>query len=614
MRFSNILSYGENNVIDFDKSRVVQLVGTNGAGKSSIATILEEVLFNKNSRDISKADLYNWNNDNKHYHIELDFSKGSDNYTVIKDVKSTAKVSLLMNGEDISGHTATQTYKLISDIFDCDFKTFTKMVYQSVGSSLDFLKTTDTKRKEFLVSFFDQSIYKETEEKVKADIKELKNKASFIEGKLSVAEATLLRANKDINNNIPDKLPLVECDLSNDYDEISSIKEEAALVINNLTMISQKRELDKKVQAAKSLVTEFNINNPINNMYMDMDYYNEVVKTRNNLKAHINSKQSSLKEFTRSAANDKCSLCGSHIDVSVAVTSRDKLKHELELLDNELKETEAKFVELNSKLKVSRERESLVSEYNSAVDRLSSYSHVVDNGEELNVATINNNVKLKVSEIQKRINEITAEQKHVQQHNSKVDTLVELNNKAKILIKESQNAVNSSKKELKEITDMLNDLEVIAKSLKDIVGYKLEYQIKAFEDLINVYLTKLTEGQFALGFKLEGVKLNVIIFNNGREIKITSCSTGQQQRIQTATLLAMRSLLGSINKVDINLNFLDEVISYIDTDGIETLIEVLLEEDQLNSFIVSHGHSHPMAKQIKIVQDDKQVSRLEKEL
>ena len=40
LKFSNMFSYGENNEIVLNNSNVLQLVGKNGAGKSSIPTIL----------------------------------------------------------------------------------------------------------------------------------------------------------------------------------------------------------------------------------------------------------------------------------------------------------------------------------------------------------------------------------------------------------------------------------------------------------------------------------------------------------------------------------------------------------------------------------------------
>ena len=59
LQWSNCFSYGEENELNLNESIVTQLVGTNGTGKSSIPLILEEVLFNKNSKGIKKADIPN---------------------------------------------------------------------------------------------------------------------------------------------------------------------------------------------------------------------------------------------------------------------------------------------------------------------------------------------------------------------------------------------------------------------------------------------------------------------------------------------------------------------------------------------------------------------------
>ena len=59
LQWNNCFSYGSDNELDLNDSIVTQLVGTNGTGKSSIPLILEEVLFNKNSKGIKKADIPN---------------------------------------------------------------------------------------------------------------------------------------------------------------------------------------------------------------------------------------------------------------------------------------------------------------------------------------------------------------------------------------------------------------------------------------------------------------------------------------------------------------------------------------------------------------------------
>ena len=42
------MSYGKDIVIHFDKNPVTQLIGGNGLGKSTIATVIEELFYNKN--------------------------------------------------------------------------------------------------------------------------------------------------------------------------------------------------------------------------------------------------------------------------------------------------------------------------------------------------------------------------------------------------------------------------------------------------------------------------------------------------------------------------------------------------------------------------------------
>ena len=48
--------------------------------------------------------------------------------------------------------------------------------------------------------------------------------------------------------------------------------------------------------------------------------------------------------------------------------------------------------------------------------------------------------------------------------------------------------------------------------------------------------------------------------------------------------------------------FLDEVISVLDDAGKERIVEVLLRED-MNTYLVSHGWSHPLLEKIEVVKD-----------
>ena len=113
LKWDNLFSYGKGNIIEFDKYPITQLIGKNGHGKSSIALVLEECLFNKNSKGIKKADILNRYVKDKSYSIELSFDKDGDEYVIKTTRGSTQTVSLYKNGENISPHTATSTFKQI---------------------------------------------------------------------------------------------------------------------------------------------------------------------------------------------------------------------------------------------------------------------------------------------------------------------------------------------------------------------------------------------------------------------------------------------------------------------------------------------------------------------
>jgi len=135
--------------------------------------------------------------------------------------------------------------------------------------------------------------------------------------------------------------------------------------------------------------------------------------------------------------------------------------------------------------------------------------------------------------------------------------------------------------------------------------------IKNLEDLANEYLAELSDGRFQITFTVSSSdKLNVVITDNGKDIDILALSGGERARVNTATLLAIRKLMQSLSNARINLLVLDETIDALDVDGKEKLVEVLLKEEHLNTFLVSHGFTHPLLEKITVVKENN-ISRLE---
>ena len=247
--FSNMFSYGEDNTFTISPS-VTQLSGANGTGKSYLASIIEELFFNKNSRGVKKSAIENRYSDVTGYSCTAKFSIGNTPYTLEKKVATTTKLVLKERGVDISGHTTTQTYKKVEQLLGLDFQTFTKLVYQSITSSLDFLVATDANRKKFLVTLLGLEHYVEAEKKIKEETKESKSSVASIERAVANVSSWI-----DSCANDPTKL-LEESFVPEEDTELQSylIKRNATysnLALNNSIVsknIAQKQALAKTVK------------------------------------------------------------------------------------------------------------------------------------------------------------------------------------------------------------------------------------------------------------------------------------------------------------------------------------------------------------------------------
>ena len=188
-----MFSYGKKeNVIEFNKNKITQLTAPNGSGKSSIALILQEVLFNKNIKGIKKADILNrWSN-LKEWNASLDFNIDHTNY-VIKVGRSGAKsiVELIANGKDLSEHKVLDTYKKVQELLNLDFSIFSQLTYQSSIDLLEFLKATDTNRKKFLINLFNLEKYIKIGEAIKIVSNNQNKKLTLLQGELNGIDSFL---------------------------------------------------------------------------------------------------------------------------------------------------------------------------------------------------------------------------------------------------------------------------------------------------------------------------------------------------------------------------------------------------------------------------------------
>ena len=100
IRWKNFLSTGNQfTEIDFQEKNTNLIIGTNGAGKSTMLDALTFVLFNKPFRKINKPQLINSTNE-KDCLVEIEFEINSRQYTVRRGIKPTV-FDISVNGTQL---------------------------------------------------------------------------------------------------------------------------------------------------------------------------------------------------------------------------------------------------------------------------------------------------------------------------------------------------------------------------------------------------------------------------------------------------------------------------------------------------------------------------------
>jgi DNA repair exonuclease SbcCD ATPase subunit len=597
LTWDNCFSYGEGNELRLDDATLTQLVGTNGVGKSSIPLILEEVLFNKNSKNVKKADIAN-RYINKGYDITLDFSVDTDDYTIAVTRRGNIKCKLTKNGEDISSHTAINTYKTLGEILGIDFKTFTQLVYQNTNTSLQFLTATDTNRKKFLIDLLKLDGYVELFEMFKEAVKNTTSELSSLEGKISTVQKWLSN-NKLETTTLYEKLNLPKIS-ENDEQSLRSLQ----LEIENIS------EKNRKINTNNQLKQQLKS--------IDLEHYQKIVEelqSEKDLSTHqvaIGTWKSEENRFKAEMAKYKklldipnaiCPTCEQPITEVKVLEEHDKWAVKcLEAIQN-LKKHEEELEVLKNENALYREATQKIAEWENLYRSVDSGlpSAVLDKQElENEVAAIRSRIQKARSELE----EVIAENEKRERHNTKVGIILEQT-------QEFENELKDLQTSLKTLEQEANVLEVLKKafSTNGLLAYKIESLVKELEELTNVYLTEFSDGRFSINFVVENDKLNVEVTDNGKPIDILALSSGELARVNIATLVAIRKLMTSISRSQINVLFLDEVNQALDEMGKEKVVEILLQEDSLNTYLVSHGWTHPLLEKIEIIKEDN-ISRL----
>jgi DNA repair exonuclease SbcCD ATPase subunit len=594
IRWDDCFSYGKGNFVRLDEHAITQIVGLNGSGKSSIPLIIEEVLFNKNSKGIKKSDIPNRRTTKDSYNIELDFAVDEKEYTLSVNRKSTIKVKLMEDGADISSHTSTNTFKTVLDLFGMDFKTTSQLFYQSTNTSLQFLTATDTNRKKFLIDLLHLEEYVEKFETFKNAVKDRSQSVAVNDSRVSTLEKWLSENKLEAT----DIAELLEIDISTEEDEtrlahltseIKNINEKNKIILINNDKKDRLNSID--ISATNSIEAK------------------ELISYDDEQSA-LGAKKNELKSLEKSkskleALENVCPTCEQEID---STFKGDLLQKDSDAIDSlllEIRELEERIssIQLNNKQytkKVQAQKE--WEESFRSIDKNLPSSTLDKNALEAELKELSSNI----SSLKARIQELTKENLRRAQHNARVEVIEEQTGKF-------QAQLDEAKLHLSRDEHMLANLEILKKSFSTngLIAYKIENMVKTLEEEANDYLAELSDGRFTIEFVVTNDKLNVELTDFGLPVDIMSLSTGELGRVNTATLLAIRKLMSKMSKNNLNVLFLDEVVSVLDDQGKERLVEVLLREN-LNTFIVSHNWSHPLLEKLEVTKNNDGVSSIER--
>ena len=594
LRWGNAFSYGPENKILLDNSPLTQIVGKNGHGKSSIALIIEEVLYNQNSKKIKKADILNRYIKDKNYWIELDFDKDGTQYVIKSNrAANSGTVKLFKDGVDISNHTATGTYKTIELIIGYDHKTFSQIVYQSSVSSLEFLTATDTARKKFLIELLNLSIYTKASDTFKELASEMNKLVDSNQAKISTVRSWLTKYEKE---DLTIKTLLTEPEAPTDLTALVTLKTNE---LSNIEATNKKIATNNKYKEHISTIT-VGVAPPAP----------PIAEHITNLKIELAMLQKQLKDGKALAAEcdgptSTCVTCTQPIDNSTMYAMVEQFESAKPMI-------EIKIVTLEKQISLANTKVLEWQNYADKVLEIEKYHALIDitlSSILLNKDTLAKDISTaqeKIDDINSKITTARSKNKVISDHNSKVVVISEQ-------MQDMQTELKSLTKDLVEKTLHLTHLQVLVKafSTTGLVAYKIECLVKDLESLTNEYLAELADGRFQLAFKIASAdKLNVVITDNGRDIDIIALSSGERARINVATLLAIRKLMQTLSNSRTNLLILDETVENLDAEGKEKLIEVLLKEENLNTFLISHGFTHPLLEKIQVLKSQN-VSKIE---
>ena len=542
VRWKNFLSTGNQFIeIDFLKHSTNLIIGTNGAGKSTILDALTFSLFGKSFRKINKPQLLNSVND-KDCVVEVEFSISGTQWKIERGIKP-AIFKIWRDGTllDQSAAANDQQKWLEQNVLKMNYKSFTQIVILGSSTFVPFMQLTPGNRREVIEDLLDirifssmNSVIKDKIRLVKESVKVLELKKESLIDKVQMQENFIDELENRGKKNIADKELKIQ----------GLLNEENNFMLSNQVLEEDVFKLNKDLE--------------------DVVGATEKLRTLGNLKGKISQKVSSItKEHKFFSQNTVCPTCDQKIEESFRI-------NRINDAQDKAKELQSGYKELEQAINKEEERER---QFTILSKEITTLTHGISQ----------NNIK--IAGCQRQIRDLESEIQRV------TDNLANRNTEHEKLETFKDN-LKTTYDELAQRKDTINYYDFSYSLLKD-GGVKTKI-IKKYLPLINQQVNKYLQlMDFYINFSLDEEFNETVQSPIHEDFSYSSFSEGEKMRIDLALLFTWREVARMKNSVNTNLLIMDEVFdSSLDGFGTEEFLKIIrFVIKDANIFVISHKES-----------------------
>jgi DNA repair exonuclease SbcCD ATPase subunit len=182
IKWQNFLSTGNHPTeVNLNEGKTTLIIGSNGAGKSTILDALTFVLYGKSFRKINKGQLINSTNE-KACLVEIEFEVNSVNWKIQRGIKPNI-FKIYRNDEELdqSASAIDQQKWLEQNVLKMNYKSFTQIVILGSSTFVPFMQLPVSSRREVVEDLLDIKIFSSMNDVIKGKIRNIREQVKTLE-------------------------------------------------------------------------------------------------------------------------------------------------------------------------------------------------------------------------------------------------------------------------------------------------------------------------------------------------------------------------------------------------------------------------------------------------